>query len=315
MAEELGAISVSGGPLVSAVMIFLDGERFLAEAVESVLAQTYPHWELMLVDDGSTDGSSEIAQSYAALHPARIHYITHPDRANRGMSASRNLGVRHARGGFVAFLDADDVWLPEKLERQVALLTEHPEATIVYGATLLWYSWTGREEDRDRDRLRPLGVAPNTLVPPPALIPVYLRRAGNPPATCGVLVRRRAIDDVGGFEESFRGMFEDQVFFYKLALTYPVFVEGGSWDMYRQHPESHCNVAERSGTYRYNQPNAPELAFLEWLEAYTQHIGSADPLVKRALRQRLRSYRYPRAYRGATALRELITHLARYIRG
>lgn len=301
-------------PLVSAVMIFLDGERFLAEAVESVLAQTYPHWELLLVDDGSTDGSSAIALQYAGQHSEQIRYIAHPDRANHGMSASRNLGIQHARGELIAFLDSDDVWLPSKLDRQVALLAENPEAAIVYGATRLWYSWTGREEDRDRDRPRPLGVAPNTLVQPPALIPVYLRRAGNPPATCGVLIRRRAIDDVGGFEESFRGMFEDQVFFYKLALHYPVFVESGSWDRYRQHPESHCNLAERSGTYRHNRPNAPELAFLEWLEAYVQSTGSGDLSVGRALRQRLRPYRQPRLHRVATTVRDLSTYL-RHRRG
>ena len=95
--------------LVSTIIIFLNAERFLAEAIESVLAQTYPTWELWLVDDGSTDRSSQLARDYAARHAARIHYLEHPGHENRGKSASRNLGLRHARGEYVALLDADDV--------------------------------------------------------------------------------------------------------------------------------------------------------------------------------------------------------------
>src|SRR6266545_8317921 len=96
-------------PLVSTVMIFLDAEPFLEEAIDSVFVQTYRHWELLLVDDGSTDGSSDIAKRYAREHPGRVRYLEHPGHENRGTSASRNLGVRHSRGELVALLDADDV--------------------------------------------------------------------------------------------------------------------------------------------------------------------------------------------------------------
>ena len=102
-------------PLVSAVVIFLDAEEFIEEAIESVFAQTYDRWELILVDDGSTDRSTEIARSYAERHPDRVSYVTHPGRVNRGMSASRNRGVEVSSGELIAFLDADDVWLPAKL--------------------------------------------------------------------------------------------------------------------------------------------------------------------------------------------------------
>ena len=125
----------TGEPLVSAITIFLDAETFLREAIESVLAQTYANWELLLVDDGSTDGSTEIALGYARLYPQRIRYLEHEGHRNRGMSASRNLGIPHARGEYIALLDADDVWLPLKLERQVAILESDPESAMVYGAT------------------------------------------------------------------------------------------------------------------------------------------------------------------------------------
>src|SRR5205809_3316024 len=77
-------------PLVSGTIIFLNAERFIDEAIQSVLAQTYENWELLLVDDGSTDGSTAIARSYAERYPAKIRYLEHPGHKNHGMSASRN---------------------------------------------------------------------------------------------------------------------------------------------------------------------------------------------------------------------------------
>src|SRR5215210_5662854 len=108
-------------PTVSCIIIFQNEERFLAEAINSVLAQTYTDWELLLVDDGSYDCSPSVARNYAAAHAGRLRYLTPEGHANRGMSASRNLGLQHARGRLIAFLDGDDVWLTEKLAQQVAL--------------------------------------------------------------------------------------------------------------------------------------------------------------------------------------------------
>src|SRR5262245_51206234 len=132
----------SNKPLVSAIIIFFNAEKYFQEAIESVFAQTYAHWDLLLVDDGSTDGSTEIAVRYANRHPGKVRYMEHAGHQNRGMSATRNLGFRAARGEFVALLDADDVWLPSKLEQQVAVLTEHPAAGMIYAPTQYWYSWT-----------------------------------------------------------------------------------------------------------------------------------------------------------------------------
>ena len=113
-------------PLVSVVMIFLNEERFIEEAIETILAQSYPRWELLLVDDGSTDQSTAVARSYADRHKDNITYLSHPNNENRGMSASRNLGIRHSRGEFVAFLDADDVWFSYTLARQAAAMRSTP---------------------------------------------------------------------------------------------------------------------------------------------------------------------------------------------
>ena len=120
---------------VSIVTPFLNAERFLAESVESVLAQTRDDWELLLVDDGSSDRSRAIACAYAARYPDRIHVLSHPENRHRGASASRNVGTARAVGEYIAYLDADDVYLPGKLAHQVPLLDAHPEVGIVYAAT------------------------------------------------------------------------------------------------------------------------------------------------------------------------------------
>src|SRR5438876_12133860 len=115
-------------PLVSVVLIFYNAQAFLDETVRSVFAQEYKDWELILVDDGSTDQSTAMARQLANDNPDRVRCLQHPSHTNRGASASRNLGVREARGQFIALLDADDVWLPHKLAQQVQILEQNPRA-------------------------------------------------------------------------------------------------------------------------------------------------------------------------------------------
>ena len=199
-------------PLVSVVMIFLNGRPFIEQAIESVVSQTYRNWELLLVDDGSSDGSTELAQRYAAEDPDRVRCLCHAQHANLGMSASRNVGINAARGPYVAFLDADDVWLPEKLEQQVALLEAHREAGMVYGPAEFWHSWNDETKDRQHDSIQDVSVQPDTLIQPPNLLTLFLKREGVTPSPSGILVRREVLAATGGFEESFRAMHEDQAF-------------------------------------------------------------------------------------------------------
>lgn len=166
---------MKGEPLVSVIIIFLNAAKFFEEAIESVFAQTDDNWELLLVDDGSTDPSTAIARLYVEREPGKIRHLEHPGHGNHGMSASRNLGIRHAQGKYVAFLDADDVWLPHKLEQQVAIMESQPTAAMIYGATQYWRSWTENPEDLQRDYTPRLGVQPSTLVEPPRLLTLYLR--------------------------------------------------------------------------------------------------------------------------------------------
>ena len=180
---------------VSVITIFLNGEAFIAEAIDSVLAQSFPSFELILVDDGSTDTSSAIARRYAETHPDRVRYIDHPQHANRGMSASRNAGISVARGDLIAFIDADDVWLPDKLQDQVSIIDAHPQIGLVAGATLYWNSWQGGE-----DRTVLVGHVQNKVLDPQgALLSLYpLGKAEAPCPSC-LLVRPRV-----GFRRRYR---------------------------------------------------------------------------------------------------------------
>jgi glycosyltransferase involved in cell wall biosynthesis len=280
--------------LVSSIIIFYNGEKFLEEAIDSIFKQTRPDWELLLVDDGSTDGSTAIAQRIAETYPTRVKYLEHPGHTNRGMSASRNLGIRHARGNYVAFLDADDVWLPQKLEHQIPLLEAHPEAAMLYGRTELWWSWSGKPSDIHRDRLtKPPPVPPNSLVRPPHLLASFLENEFIYPCTCSILIRREVFEKIGQFEESFRSAYEDMVFHSKVFLNAPVLVVSGCWDKYRQHPNKSWAVAERNGQYNRSWPNVTRRAYLDWLVAYIQKNQLDSPELRRALQSVLWAYQHP----------------------
>jgi glycosyltransferase involved in cell wall biosynthesis len=286
---------IKNKPLVSVITIFFNPVRaFFEEAIQSVFAQTYDNWELLLVDDGSNECSTEIALRYAERNWGKVLYLEHERHQNRGMSASRNLGISHAKGDYVALLDADDIWLPHKLEKQVAILVEQPEAAMVYSSTHVWYSWTGNPEDTERDWEKGLGgFPPNTLVHPPSLLTLLLQRKTHTPGTCSVLMRRGLIEDVGGFGESFRNLYEDQVFFAKVFLKAPVFLQGGHWDRYRQHPESACSVGEKTGQYHPFKPHPARLTYLNWMEKYLEEQSVKDPKLWQALRNILLPYRHP----------------------
>jgi glycosyltransferase involved in cell wall biosynthesis len=289
---------MSARPLVSVVIIFLNAERFIREAIESVVGQTYAGWELLLVDDGSADASGSIALEFADRFPERIRYLTHPDRENRGMSASRNLGIRHATGDFVALLDADDVWLTEKLERQVAILAANPRAAMVYGPTQWWFGWTGQPADDARDFIHDLGVPPDRLIEPPTLLTALLRDEGVSPCTCSILIRRDVLEAVGGFEERFRGLYEDQALCAKVCLRWPVFAASECWYRYRQHPDSACAVAERAGTRQ-----ASRQVYLDWLAAWLDDQDTVPPAVLAALaRERRRAARLSLRESGVRAM-------------
>ena len=267
------------------VIIFLDPGPFLDEAIESVRRQTFRNWELLLVDDGSSDGSSEVARQAAEAEPHRVRYLEHPEHANRGMSASRNLGCVRARGTYITFLDADDVLRPEALETLLSTLRTTPRAAMAYGPVEYWYSWAGARAPR-ADFVQRLGVAAPALIEPPALLLRFLQRRAAAPS--GMLVRADVIREVRGFEDAFRGMYEDQAFCAKVCLRRPVVTTAKCVYRYRQHPGSSSSRADRSG-----EPDFGRTAFLQWLGGYLGREGNDDLKVRDALRRELWWARHP----------------------
>ena len=256
-------ISMNSQPLVSAIIIFLNGEKFLEEAINSVIGQTYTNWELLLVDDGSTDNSGAIAIKYAENWKDKIKYLHHENRVNKGMSATRNLGIKHAKGDYIGFLDADDVWLPEKLAAQVAIFNKYPQCEMVYGRTQIWYSWTGKAEDQNKDHFFPLGVKPNTVVAPPKIVELILKNKVQSPTTCNVLIKKTVFEKGGLFMENFKGMFEDAAFFCKAALFVSSYVSDSIWARYRQHDESCSSIASKTNNDEQSRYN-----FLKWYKNF-----------------------------------------------
>jgi glycosyltransferase involved in cell wall biosynthesis len=280
------------GPLVSVVMSFLNGAKFIRDSVDSVLAQTYENWELVLVDDGSTDPSSEIARKYSESQPTKIRYVEHPGHANRGVTVSRNVAIRHCRGAYVALLDVDDQWLPGKLSQQVALMEANPEAIMIFGASLYWRSWTGTPEDADADAVREIWTAPDRLVQPPTMLKVsYPLGKGGAPCPSDLLLRKRFVEAIGGFVEEFVGiyqLFEDQAFLAKVYLNGAVFVSSQCWTRYRVHEDSCVSTVKQAGHY-----HRVRLYYLKWLKAYLRAAGVKDPQIRRTLDETLRRYDPP----------------------
>lgn len=293
-------------PITSVIMPFLDTpEEFLEEAVGSVMAQTDTRWELLLVDDGSADVTANAAQRLAGIDPVRIKYFEHEGHANRGASASRNLGIRHSRGKYIGFLDADDVWLPSKIKEQVALMEAHPRVGMLYGNTEYWFSWTGLDEDYGRDYTPRLGVRPGSVIEPPGLLVKFLRGDAAVPCPTSTMVRKEILNRVGGFHEGFRRVYTDQVFFARVCLETPVLVSGECWDRYRQWRDASCSSAERTGEMQLARE-----AYLRWLSGHLSERGIAHRNLNRALKEQL-AYLGPS---GAFSIPKTFRYLRRRIR-
>jgi glycosyltransferase involved in cell wall biosynthesis len=295
--------------LVSVSIPFLNSERFLAEAIESVLNQTYGDWELFLVDDGSTDRSTAVAHKYVASIPTRIHYLEHPGHRNCGLPCSRNLGVRTGTGEYLAFLDSDDVWMPHKLEQQVSLMNAHPEAGFLYGHSEYWYDWDIGRKSEKQNEVPKLAPAGKLYYPPALLKSSYPLGAYGAPCPSSFMLRHSAFEQVGGFEEHFNAntyqLYEDQAILAKLYLSVPVYVSEDCWDKYRCHPSSMGQMIE--GTVR---EESERRFYFRWLQQYLQQHAIKDPEIWTAVRKNAWAYWFPLPARTARLLRRIGFKLA-----
>jgi glycosyltransferase involved in cell wall biosynthesis len=270
-------------PKVSVIMCFLNTEQFITEAVESVLRQTYDFWELILLDDGSTDGSTILAQQYAQQYAPKIVYYEHTGHLNRGLSASRNEALIRCQGEFIAFLDADDVWLPTMLAHNMALMQQQAVAMICE-ATEYWYDWA----DLDKQNIIiPVGGQQNHVYAPPQLIlELYPLGSGAAPCVCAIIVKKEALDSCGGFDNSFPGMYEDQVLLVKLYLSERVYISSGCHNRYRQRHDSLLHTSLSSDNYVRDR-----LYFLQWLQLYLAAQRITDPRITKSVQHAILTYK------------------------
>lgn len=263
-------------PLVSVVMCFLDpAPAYFQEAVESLQNQTYPKWELLLLDDGTTNGAENLARNYATS--PQIRYAKTAG-GHCGPASARNQAVQMASGELIAFLDADDFWLPEKLSQQVQAMESHPTAALSYGGILRWYNLANTDVAE---------VHTETLesFQPREILRSFLRNECVP-GMSSVMVRREAFRTVGGFEESLRWA-EDQTISYKIGLRYKCLLLPGWQVKYRQH-----DASTTSRTYSDRRLFSNHLHFLSWIADYFRSEGVSDAVLWSDLRRLRRQYRW-----------------------
>jgi len=217
-------------PKISVIIPAFNKDRFVAETIDTALAQTYPNVDITVIDDGSTDSTPHILKRYSG----RLTILEHLGRANRGQSAAINLGIRSTQGDYLAILDADDLWEPTKLEHQVQFLDNHPNIGCVY-ANAYVIDTAGR-------RLY-------TLLPPNHVekgLPEHM--LVHCPVGCpsGYLVRRSVYNRVGYYDETLRSAQDHDMLVRLTEVSRVGYINEVLWSK-REHPDSLSARHEKRG--------------------------------------------------------------------
>jgi glycosyltransferase involved in cell wall biosynthesis len=268
-------------PLVSVIIPCFNSGQFLADAVKSVFRQTYSALECIVIDDGSTDHTEDILRELLAMYPS----LKAMRKTNGGLSSARNMGLRLCSGSLISFLDADDVLLPDKIERQVAFLDSHPDVGLVYSDYLVV------SEKLDARALFTAEM-PRDLDPLDAFC---YRNWFNSLVT---LLRRTLIDEVGGFDEEL-AVAEDWDYWIRCAKVARLSYLEGPVGLYRQHGGQihrdhgrmrHASIQVAIKNFRGNRKRfrlamtATELAHAKYLWSQHKRMASVVALMKYAVR-------------------------------
>ncbi|MDT8383057.1 MAG: glycosyltransferase [Gammaproteobacteria bacterium] len=219
-------------PLVSVIVPAYNCASFIEQSIQSILAQKYPNIEIIVIDDGSTDQSTELARHFG--EPIKVILQT-----NQGPAAARNRGIRESKGEFIAFLDSDDVWLPNKLADQVTFLQENQDIGIIYGTFTRWLAskngcyppaeqFVANENDSSFD------AELSGWIYHKLLLDNYIH-------IITAVIRRSLYDKLGGFDESLRTG-EDYDFWLRASRITQVYKFSRTVALYRTNPDSTTNV-------------------------------------------------------------------------
>ncbi|NET60617.1 MAG: glycosyltransferase [Symploca sp. SIO2E6] len=187
-------------PLISVIIPAYNSEKTILETIESVLQQTFADFELIIINDGSQDATLEVV---SGVKDSRLQVFSFP---NAGLAASRNRGVARARGEYISFIDADDLWTPDKLELQLHALQANPEAAVAY-------SWTDCIDETGQFLRSGSHISVSGDVYAQLLVVNFLENGSN------VLIRQQALRDIGDSDESIAAG-QDRELFLRLAAKY-----------------------------------------------------------------------------------------------
>jgi cellulose synthase/poly-beta-1,6-N-acetylglucosamine synthase-like glycosyltransferase len=204
--------------LISVIIPVYNGEKTIQETIESVLNQTFKDFELIVINDGSQDATLEIVER---IQDPRLKAFSY---TNAGQATSRNRGISHACGEYISFIDADDLWTPDKLEAQLRALQDNPQAAVAY-------SWTKCIDELGNFSRRGSHISVNGDVHAKLLLIDFIENGSNP------LIRAQAIAEVGGFDESMTPS-EDRDLWLRLAARYHFVAVPSPQVLYRQSPNS-----------------------------------------------------------------------------
>ncbi len=273
-------------PVISVIIPVYNGEKTIRETIESVLSQTFKDFELIVINDGSQDTSLEIVER---IQDPRLKVFSY---RNAGQATSRNRGIAHACGEYISFIDADDLWTPNKLEAQLRALQDNPQAAVAY-------SWTKCIDEFGQFSRRGSHISVTGDVYAKLLLIDFIENGSNP------LIRTQALAEVGGFDESMTPS-EDRDLWLRLAARYHFVAVPSPQILYRQSVNS-----ESANVLRME---AASLRVIE--QAFTQAPESLQHLKKHSLANIYKGLTFkalegpPEQQRGLTAAR-LLWHCVR----
>ncbi|WP_430466468.1 glycosyltransferase family 2 protein [Winogradskyella ouciana] len=236
-------------PLVSIIIPTFNRCQYIGEALDSIIAQTYTNWECIVVDDGSTDNTAAILKEYCN-RDSRIQYLVRPDNFPKGSNGSRNYGVTISKGELIAFNDDDDFWLPNKLELQVPIFKQHPEAGLVTGHI----EYVNEKGERSGRVIKQKGNHGKVFKD------ILLK---NRMSMITPVLRRKVFDKVGFFNTDFK-IFEDWEFWRRVAYYYPFYSIDKVLACVRKHDTNTSLIVTNDPFEQYMRYKILNKALLEW---------------------------------------------------
>ncbi len=251
-------------PTISVVIPAYNAEYTILETIQSVQQQTFSDFEIIVINDGSTDKTLELLEN---IKDERLKVFSYD---NGGLATARNRGIKNANGEFIAFLDADDMWTPDKLELQLAALKKHPEAGVAY-------SWTYFKYEKEKDSYANCHSFSEGNVYADLLVSNFLHNGSNP------LIRLSAIDTIGFFDLKIKSC-EDWDFYLRLAAKWNFVLVQKPQIIYRQSSNSMSSskidvmkqnmllVIEREFSEAPSEFQHLKKQSLAWTHKYSAHL-------------------------------------------